>query len=102
MEICYQLVSLPAEPQGSLKVPQQCASPACLWKTPSAMKYNYNQILKKWENTRQKENYHFILHARNTLYDISKTSAHSGLILPNKPTQNKYIFKKQGRKVNFK
>lgn len=85
-EICYQLVSLSTEPQGFLKVPQQCASPAGLWKTPSTMKYNYNQIYKKWENTRQKKNYHFILLARNIQYDISITSAHSALIFRNKPT----------------
>jgi len=54
------------------------------------------------ENTRQKENYHFILHTRNTLEDSSINSAHNALIFPNKPTQNKYGFIRRVRKVNLK
>lgn len=40
--------------------------------------------------------------AKNTLYDISINSAHGAPIFPDKPTQNKYVFTRQGRKVNFK
>lgn len=88
------------------RVSQQCSNPVCLWKLvihlprrkATTTKYVYNTN----ENTKQKENYHSILHTRSILQDSSINTAHDALIFPNKLTQNIYGCIREAKKVNLK